>query len=95
MCSLVFLVAFEALAVTTVMPVISRQLHGQSLYALAFAAPIAVGERFCSAIPNAEPLVVMQDCAHWPQWEKPDEFNDLHLSFLARHIERAKIATFA
>jgi MFS family permease len=43
MCSLVFLVAFEALAVTTVMPVISRQLHGQSLYALAFAAPIAVG----------------------------------------------------
>lgn len=48
-------------------------------------APIATGERFVAAIPNAEPLVIMGDCAHWPQWEKADEFNDLHLAFLARH----------
>lgn len=35
--------AFEALAVTTVMPTISRELDGFGLYALAFAAPLASG----------------------------------------------------
>jgi MFS family permease len=35
--------AFEALAVTTVMPTISRDLDGFPLYALAFAAPLASG----------------------------------------------------
>lgn len=48
-------------------------------------APVATGERFVAAIPKAEPLVIMDDCAHWPQWEKADEFNALHLAFLARH----------
>lgn len=46
-------------------------------------APEATGRRFVDAIPNAQPLVVMTDCAHWPQWEKADEFNTLHLNFLA------------
>ena len=55
-------------------------------------APIATGERFVAAIPGAEPLVVMQDCAHWPQWEKADEFNRLHLDFLARHTAPAAVA---
>lgn len=41
--ALVFLAAFENLAVTTVMPTISRELDGASLYALAFAGPLAVG----------------------------------------------------
>jgi len=44
-------------------------------------APVATGERFARAIPQAE-LVVLQDCAHWPQWEKADEFNALHTAFL-------------
>jgi MFS family permease len=35
--------AFEALAVTTVMPTISRDLDGLGLYAVAFAAPLASG----------------------------------------------------
>lgn len=35
--------AFEAMAVTTVMPTISDALDGYSLYALAFAAPLASG----------------------------------------------------
>ncbi|WP_269909049.1 MFS transporter [Herbiconiux gentiana] len=39
---LVFVAAFENLAVTTVMPVISTELHGEALYAVAFAAPLAV-----------------------------------------------------
>jgi MFS family permease len=40
---LVFLAAFEALAVTTVMPVIADDLGGRALYSLAFAAPMAAG----------------------------------------------------
>ncbi len=48
-------------------------------------APVATGERFVAAIPNAEPLVVLADCAHWPQWEKAEAFNRLHVDFLARH----------
>lgn len=42
-CALVFLGAFESLAVTTIMPVVSRDLNGTSLYALAFAGPLATG----------------------------------------------------
>ncbi|WP_422757509.1 MFS transporter [Paenarthrobacter sp. C1] len=42
-CALVFLSAFESLAVTTVMPLVSRDLDGASLYALAFAGPLATG----------------------------------------------------
>jgi MFS family permease len=41
--ALVFLAAFESLAVTTIMPVVSRELDGASLYALAFAGPLATG----------------------------------------------------
>jgi MFS family permease len=41
--SLIVLSAFEALAVTTVMPVISAALDGQSLYAVAFSGPLAIG----------------------------------------------------
>jgi MFS family permease len=41
--SLVFLAAFESLAVTTIMPVITADLHGRSLYALAFSATLAAG----------------------------------------------------
>lgn len=42
MFSLILLAAFESLAVTTVMPAVSVDLNGQSLYALAFAGPLAV-----------------------------------------------------
>ena len=38
---LVFVAAFENLAVTTVMPVIAEELDGAALYAVAFAAPLA------------------------------------------------------
>jgi len=41
--ALIFLAAFEALAVTTVMPIISAALDGDALYALAFSGPLAVG----------------------------------------------------
>ena len=41
--ALVSLHAFEALALTTVMPTIARDLHGESLYAMAFTATLAAG----------------------------------------------------
>ena len=40
-CALITLAAFESLAVTTVMPVVSDELDGAGLYSLAFAAPVA------------------------------------------------------
>ncbi|WP_258059452.1 MFS transporter [Rathayibacter sp. AY1E6] len=39
--SLVFLCAFESLAVTTIMPIVSADLDGRALYPLAFAATLA------------------------------------------------------
>jgi MFS family permease len=41
--SLVFLAAFESLAVTTVMPVVAADLNGRALYSLAFSATVAAG----------------------------------------------------
>ncbi|SIO29701.1 MFS transporter [Agromyces cerinus] len=43
MFSLIFLAAFEAMAVTTIMPLVAEQLDGASLFALAFAVPLAAG----------------------------------------------------
>jgi MFS family permease len=42
-CAIVFLAAFESLAVTTIMPLVSADLDGAALYALAFAGPLAAG----------------------------------------------------
>src|SRR5919107_1085911 len=41
--SLVFLAAFESLAVTTIMPIVTADLNGRGLYALAFSATLAAG----------------------------------------------------
>ena len=43
MFALIAFVAFEAMAVTTVMPTVARDLDGVALYALNFAAPLASG----------------------------------------------------
>lgn len=43
MFGLIAFAAFEAMAVTTVMPTVARDLGGLDLYALAFAAPLASG----------------------------------------------------
>lgn len=41
--SLAFLMAFESLAVSTIMPTVADELDGLDMYALAFAMPIALG----------------------------------------------------
>jgi 2-hydroxy-6-oxo-6-(2'-carboxyphenyl)-hexa-2,4-dienoate hydrolase len=43
--------------------------------------PWEVGEHVHGAIP-ASRFTIMQDCGHWPQFERPEEFNEIVLSFL-------------
>jgi MFS family permease len=43
MVAIVAVAAFQNLAMTTVMPVIAADLHGERLYSLSFAAPLAAG----------------------------------------------------
>lgn len=43
MFSLIFLAAFETMAVTTIMPLVARDLDGAALFAMAFAVPLAAG----------------------------------------------------
>ena len=43
MFSIIFLAAFEAMAVTTIMPLVADDLDGVALFALAFAVPLAAG----------------------------------------------------
>ncbi len=43
--------------------------------------PVALAEQAMQHIPDAR-LVVLENSAHWPQWEEPEAFNRLHLEFL-------------
>jgi len=63
--ALVFLGAFESLAVTTIMPTIARDLDGESLYSLAFSGTLAasiigmvVAGRLADQTGPAKPLVI-------------------------------------
>jgi 2-hydroxy-6-oxonona-2,4-dienedioate hydrolase len=47
-----------------------------------------LARRFSADIPDHE-FQVLTDCAHWPQFERPDAFNRLHLEFLAGVKARA------
>ncbi len=42
---------------------------------------IPVAEAGMQHIPNGR-MVIMENSAHWPQWEEPELFNKLHLEFL-------------
>lgn len=45
------------------------------------AVPLAYAQRAHSLIKNSE-LYIMQECRHWPQREKPEEFNRVVSNFL-------------
>lgn len=47
------------------------------------SGPVDEARRIASLIPNAE-LAVIDEAGHWPQYEKAEEFNRLHLEFLLR-----------
>jgi 2-hydroxy-6-oxonona-2,4-dienedioate hydrolase len=42
---------------------------------------VEIGREAARHIPDSE-FVVMDECGHWPQFEKPDEFNRIRLNFL-------------
>lgn len=42
-----------------------------------------VGRELAESIPDGE-LLLIENAAHWPQWEDPQTFNDAALDFLAR-----------
>jgi 2-hydroxy-6-oxonona-2,4-dienedioate hydrolase len=44
-------------------------------------APVEVGREAAQHVRDSE-FLVMEGCGHWPQFEKPDEFNRIHLNFL-------------
>ena len=43
-----------------------------------------VGRRIASLIPNSKYELIM-NCGHWPQFEDPEIFNEIHLGFLQGH----------
>ncbi len=43
--------------------------------------PVELAEEAMEFIPNAR-MVVLENSAHWPQWEEPELFNKAHLEFL-------------
>ncbi len=45
------------------------------------AVPLTYAQRAATLIPNAE-LYIMQECRHWPQREKPEEFSRVVGEFL-------------
>ena len=44
---------------------------------------VPLAEEGAALIPNSE-LVILENSAHWPQWEEPEEFNRVHLEFLMK-----------
>nr|ART41051.1 L673 [uncultured bacterium] len=45
--------------------------------------PVELAREAMKHIPHAE-LVVLENSAHWPQWEEPENFNAAHLAFLRK-----------
>lgn len=44
---------------------------------------VPLAEEGTRHIPHGE-LVILENSAHWPQWEEPEPFNEVHLEFLLR-----------
>ncbi|NNM01050.1 MAG: alpha/beta hydrolase [Gammaproteobacteria bacterium] len=44
---------------------------------------VHLAEEGAALIPDSE-LVILEDSAHWPQWEEADEFNRVHLEYLLK-----------
>ena len=52
-------------------------------------ASVEIGREIASWVPESK-FAVMENCGHWPQYEKPDEYNKLSLDFLLNgHVQGA------
>lgn len=45
------------------------------------SATVDFGRRAAELIPDAE-FALMEDCGHWPQWERPEKFNQIITDYL-------------
>lgn len=52
------------------------------------SGPVDEGRRIAFLIPNGY-LEVIEEAGHWPQYEKPDTFNRIHLDHLLGHVNAA------
>jgi 2-hydroxy-6-oxonona-2,4-dienedioate hydrolase len=44
---------------------------------------VHLAEEGAGLIPDSE-LVILEESAHWPQWEEPEEFNRVHIDYLLK-----------
>lgn len=44
-------------------------------------APTTVADKMAELLPNSK-KVILEGAGHWPQWEIPDQFNQVHIDFL-------------
>jgi 2-hydroxy-6-oxonona-2,4-dienedioate hydrolase len=49
------------------------------------SGPVDEGRRIATLLPQGE-LAVIENAGHWPQYEKPEEFNRIHIDFLRRKL---------
>lgn len=43
--------------------------------------PVSVGEKLAGLIRGSQ-LEILTGCGHWPQWERAEQFNRIHLEFM-------------
>lgn len=56
------------------------------------SGPVDEGARIAGLIPRGA-LAVIENAGHWPQYEQPETFNDIHLGFLRNgHTTAASVA---
>lgn len=53
------------------------------------SATVEFGQQAAALIPDAD-FALMEDCGHWPQWERPDEFNQILTDYLNGDRESRK-----
>jgi 2-hydroxy-6-oxonona-2,4-dienedioate hydrolase len=44
-------------------------------------------QKYATNLPNHR-FYLMEEAGHWPQWERADEFNHVHLNFLRFGIQK-------
>lgn len=44
-------------------------------------APVTVADKMAELLPNSK-KVILEGAGHWPQWEIPEAFNQVHIDFL-------------
>jgi 2-hydroxy-6-oxonona-2,4-dienedioate hydrolase len=49
------------------------------------SGPVDEGRRIAALLPQGE-FAVIENAGHWPQFEKAEDFNRIHIDFLRRKL---------